>query len=221
MRLNNILNTGRKMRAFLSTSNWRDFHGACTKPFIAFISLLLIALLSGCGSQAFNLDYTPEQQPKMLNGYALTVEVLDHRPEVLDGEKPGAYIGEYKFSGDVLLPERSLAQQLQLDVQEDLESQGYKIMQSSISKALIISVQEWAFDDLDQGAFRFKLQLTVTDSNEIVLTTGEMAHGWRFDANPISGPKASIEENLPGLYARIIRGIVRDNQKVKAALSSF
>lgn len=184
--------------------------------------LVLFTLLSGCVvGQQLQLNSTPESAEPVNNGSQVQVEVNDHRAAVTSGKEKPWYVGKYRAglgnTWDVSTEGKvPLALQLQTDLVEELLSLGF--IQGPSDKTLRVLIREWDFTGYQNGRFWYELEVTTLDSFGEISASATLGEEIPIRGTLVLGARGGFERDMPDIYARIVRSLVRDNQPILASL---
>ena len=190
-------------------------------------ALFIIAagmLLEGCvAGQSIELPYRAEAVGSE-QGVGVVVEVEDHRPFILDGDKEPDYIGHYRAgfgnpwdvtteSGD------SLADIMRQDLIEELEALGFGTGAASPDRSLTVAIKDWNFNAYVNGSFWYKLDVAVADATGEQLALSVVEDEVSIEGSVWTGAKGAMEEEIPRLYGLMLKAIIRENDEIMGALA--
>lgn len=157
---------------------------------------------------------------------AVSVSVSDDRPFVRSGEKPPHYIGKYRAGfgnpWDVSTEnDEPLADILARDLKADLAAMGYRAAaEPGTARSLSVSIVDWNFDGYQNGRFWYELRVRVTDPDGRALAADTVQESTNIKGTFWMGARGGFEREMPKLYPRVVRKLVRENDKISAALKA-
>ena len=185
-------------------------------------TLLLVAVvgtLEGCISPTVDLTYEAKRAASRPN-VAVAVEVEDRRPFILDGDKDPDYLGHERSPAAIPFDVTTksglaLADTMQQDLMEELDALGFTTDADSPTRLLLVAIQNFNFDvHMFFGRFWYELDVAVFDQNTQKLASSEVS-----GQTPLQrGVYGAKRTEVPQLYRRILKAIVRENDEIMSAL---
>ncbi len=185
--------------------------------------LCCATLLSGCVvGQHLRLDSTPVGMETAGAGRPVVVAVEDRRAAVISGKEHPWYVGRYRAGlgnpWDVTTEGKvPLALQLKTDLEEELLSLGFA--QGPSGKTLQVMITEWDFTGYQNGRFWYRIEVTALDPSGRVAASAILGEEIPVRGTLLLGARGGFERDMPGIYARIVRSVVRDNPQILKSLS--
>jgi hypothetical protein len=188
-------------------------------------ALLFIAALACCGCTAkVPFQYTPELTPlsPSTNYYTVSVTVIDKRTYVNPSDKKPGYIGIHFGSfGQPINVEvengLSLKDVLQRDVSEELRTLGFDLVADNAERKLVVTIVDYNFSCHIDCRIWHRIQIEIEDANGESLYKDNVLSEVEVEGNNFVGPKYA--EAMPNLYAKMIRSLVRENDRAMAVLT--
>jgi hypothetical protein len=183
---------------------------------------IMVGGLSACvAGQSIKLAYAPPAPTAASNSSAVTVLVVDQRNYVTSGDKKPFYLGHYRggFGNtfDVTNYQKvPLADQMKSDLGGELSSLGFA--SAAGGKQLKVIITEWNFDTMVNGKVWYAVTVSVADASGTVLAQSTVKDQKTVDGNLLTGAKGAMEDEVPQIYAQMIRATVRENPSILAAL---
>ena len=148
--------------------------------------------------------------------------VEDHRPAVTSGKEKPWYVGRYRAGlgnpWDVTTEGKvPLAEQIQADLAEELESLGFNPRPGG--QQLYVKIREWDFTGYQNGRFWYELEVNVLNSAGQVVASSRLDDEMEIRGTLMLGARGGFERDMPGIYAGIIASMVRDNPAIREALT--
>jgi hypothetical protein len=107
---------------------------------------------------------------------------------------------------------------MQEDLVQELDALGFLSGAASPNRSLLIEIQDFNFNSYANGEFWYELDVTVFDENRDQLASSNLKDNAVIDGSAWSGAKGAMEENIPQLYALMLKAIIRYNDEVMTAL---
>jgi hypothetical protein len=187
--------------------------------------LLFLVILSGCvAGQNIRMTYEPSPETAAAQDVAVSVQVSDDRPFVTSGNKPPSYIGHYRGgfgnTWDVnTLGMEPLAEMIQRDLGEDLQSMGFTLVPPEDSMRVVkVSIADWNFDTYINGKFWYDIRVRALDGAGKQLSEIRLQDTAVIEGSFWVGAKYAFEREMPILYRSIIRKMIREAPSMMAAL---
>jgi uncharacterized lipoprotein YajG len=187
--------------------------------------IIQILLLSGCvAGQEIALHYDPEAavSTSQAAGKEVSVQVIDERPYITNMDKDPSYIGHYRAgygnTWDVTnLNEMPLADQVAMDVNNELKALGYTVAGQGVRKSVLVTIQDFNFDSMNNGKLWYKANVKVFDNRKLIANS-EAKDNVIIDGSFWVGGKYEMEKEVPVYYGHMIRGLIRANPETMGAL---
>lgn len=184
-----------------------------------------LAVLSGCvAGQSIRMTYVPLSQPVESLNIAVSVQVNDDRPFVVNGDKTSSYLGHYRAglgnTWDVNTQNKEpLASMIQRDLGAELQSLGFTVgPQASAARMIKVSIVDWNFDTYINGKFWYDCRVMVLDGTGRQLSGQQLRDTVVIEGNIWVGAKYAFEREMPNVYRSILRKMVREAPTTLAAL---
>jgi len=114
-----------------------------------------------------------------------------------------------------------LAKMLKDDLESELRSLGFTVASvNNCDRELKVNIIDWNFDTYINGKFWYDCSITVLDKVNNVLADSKITDTIIIKGSVWVGAKYAFEKELPIIYQKIIRGILRENPKVLSALKT-
>jgi uncharacterized lipoprotein YajG len=191
-----------------------------------FTLLTFLLLLSGCvAGQSIKMNYEPPTTTAKNLGVAVEIFSDDQRDFIISGDKQSNYIGHYRAgfgnTWDVTTENKQpLAVNLRQDVARDLRSLGFDVVETGAGRLLKITILDWNFDTYINGKMWYQIQVEVESSHGKSLAAVDLKETVIINGSVWVGAKYAFERELPEIYKRIVKKIVRDTPEILLALKS-
>ena len=191
-----------------------------------FALLCCLIFCTGCVvGQKIPYTYTPEGG-KTVDGstaYAVSISVTDDRPYVVSGRKDSSFIGKYRggFGNpwDVKTEDKiPLALSLQRDLAIELRQAGFTVVTADAQRRLVISIKDYNFDCFVNCRVWHNLHVEVKDNAGTLLHSRDVIAEQTVSGHVLTGPLGVMKEEMPKIYGKMIREIVRNDPALLAAL---
>jgi hypothetical protein len=182
------------------------------------VTVALLGLSACVAGQSIDLRYIPDSQGKLVANDTIAVQVEDKRPYVLNKDKDPSYIGHYRAGfgntwSVTTLGDRPLADVLRRDIAAELGALGFTVTTLEQAKSTIkVTIQDWNFDTYLNGRFWYKLDVLAKGGNGTVLAEKSMNDETVILGNFWTGAKYAFEEELPKIYNKVLRSLVRQDK---------
>jgi hypothetical protein len=197
-----------------------------SKLFSRALLALGVLVLNACvAGQSIDFKYAPPADAAKVSGPALSVNVEDRRPYVTTGEKTRAYIGHYRagFGNTWAVTtqgDRPLAELLQGDLVALLKAKGLQADNAGVAgRTLSVAVLDWNFDTYINGKFWYELAISIKQADGTVVARQTFKDQVVIQGNVLTGAKYAFEDEMPKVYARILRRIVEEDATIQSALA--
>ena len=194
---------------------------------LVVVAVMACWMMAGCAvGQKIPLTYTPEQveAAQGVDTLPLSVTVTDDRPYVVSGDKNATFIGKYRAgfgnTWDVSTEGKTpLAQILYRDLTADLRKFGLTLVPNSTAeRRLTVSIQDYNFDCYINCRVWHHLKVEIKDTSGSILHARNILDEQDVSGSAMWGPKGAMEAELPKIYNKMIRNIVRGDAEAMAAL---
>jgi hypothetical protein len=187
---------------------------------VCAVSLTLSACVAG---QSIDFKYAPAADVAKVRERQVSVAVDDRRPYVVSGEKAKAYIGHYRAGfgntwAVTTLGDRPLAEVMQGDLNTLLAAKGFKT--ASAGKTLAVTVRDWNFDTYINGKFWYEIGVQVKKADGTVAASQVFTDQVIINGNIMTGARFAFEDEMPKVYAKIMRRIVEGDTGIRTALEA-
>ncbi|HXP98233.1 MAG TPA: hypothetical protein VN809_16080 [Telmatospirillum sp.] len=176
------------------------------------------ATLSACvAGQSIDLKYQEPVNKVAVQGNTVSVQVKDERPYVTNADKTPYYIGHYRAgfgnTWDVTTEgKKPLADLMTRDLGSELTSMGFQVAPADRSKSQIeVLIREWNFDTYINGKFWYLVEVNAKSAGGMVLSQKTLKDQIVIEGDVVTGAKYAFEEEMPKIYNRILRAMIRDN----------
>lgn len=179
----------------------------------------LIIAMEGCVGIA--LRHTPGTGAALTSSRTVTVDVQDHRDFVVDGTKPGSYLGHFRGgygnTWDVNnAGGRTLAAQFKDDLVAELDAHGIKTLASGERK-ILVDIRQWNFDAYQNGRIWYEMVVSVTDASGVPLASVTLKNEQVIRGNFWTGAPGAFKRKVPVVYSNLIKEIL-GNREIQQAL---
>ena len=191
-----------------------------------FSVLLAAASLSACvAGQSIDFKYQPEAGADMVKAATVAVQVDEDRTYVKGASKPPAFIGHYRAGfGNMwevtTAGDRPFASVMQDDLAADLKAQGYQVVpkeQGAVAR-MRVAIRDWNFDTYLNGKFWYDLAVDVFGADGKLSVSRTYKESVVIKGNVLTGAKYAFEDEMPKLYAAILRRFAREVAEIQAVL---
>ena len=189
--------------------------------------LALFFALYGCvAGQHIKMDYVPEGAADNKRYSSVLLSVSDVREYVLSGEKDKSYIGRYRAGfgnpWSVTTYQRvSLEAKFLEDLKKEMESLGFNNNSPAPDrKKLLVDIIDWNFDGFQNGRFWYEIVVKVEDASGKIVASDTLKEEIIVKGTVMMGARGGFEREVPIIYGKVLKAMVRNNQKIFAALTN-
>ena len=186
--------------------------------------IVMISMCTGCAvGQKIHISQQQQNVQKVHDVYDIAIQVIDARPYVKSGKKDKSFIGIYRAGfgnpWDVNTAHKEALEDILLrDISSQLRAAGFLITHDSPQRQIIVEVLDYNFDCYANCRVWHKFTVRVKDSQGKTVAESDIFKENVVQGSAWTGPKASMEEQMPQIYANLLPTLILQNEKIMAAL---
>lgn len=193
--------------------------------------MLPLGVASGCVvGQSLPVAYTPSatdapSTAPSAQRAVVSVSVTDDRPFVKSGKEPPYYLGKYRAAigtpWDVTTENKEpLASLIERDLKADIAALGHLVTESApADRSVVVSIHDWNFTGYQNGRLWYEILVSVLGPTGSPIALSTIQDEEVIKGTLLMGARGGFERDMPDLYQRIIRKLVRENEVVSSALA--